>query len=432
MNTLAVHLIINLMEYWILILLMQYICSAHIRLNRRTILLSSLISLSLTALGFLFFSDISSLICMPCAIALTVLLFGRHKLSGLIRFFPALGIFFALTITPEIFLDELAPASHIEIHFWGYSTTLLSLLTDAVIFILLLILQYLLNKYHITLIFRTREIIAGIMLFFFAFLAIGMIMWINRSHFSTARYIVYTAIFVLSFLFIVGYFFYNLYESHILISRQMTAENEMEYLQLQMEALQNRDENDEQARKLRHDLANHLAVMKSLCEDGNYDEVKTYAEQLGGSYAFSGGNVITGNHIADLIVSSKMKTAKEHGITFTFEGLFEHLSTMTAPDLCGLLCNAYDNAIEACLSQENAAIDTKVSTTRNYTVIRIQNSVQKKVVIRNNRITTSKPDKKSHGYGITIMNQIAAKYHGSCAMSCSDTVFELRITLRLP
>ena len=429
MSALPIQLAVNLMEYWILLLLMQDVCAAHIRINRRNVIVFSLISLFVTTPAALFETDTSFLFSMPISIAGTVLLFSKKRLSDLLRFFPAVAVYFTLTIVPEALLDEIIPASHIEVVIHEYDSTVVSLATDVILLVLLLLLRYLLHKYQITLHFRVKEILGSIALFFFAFIDVILVMWVSRSHFSLAEYCLYLSIFIGAFLVSTGYFLYSLFESRIRISRQTMVESEMEYLRLQLDSLQDVKENEEQIKKMRHDLSSHLAVMNSLCEDGNYDEIRKYAKQLSHDTAYSGGKILTGNQIADLVVGSKMKTAKEHGIEFTFEGSLENLSNMTAPDICGLLSNAYDNAIEACLAKKHAYIRTKISTTRNYTVIQIINSVEQKVPIRGNRIATTKADKKAHGCGIEIMKQIAEKYHGSCTVSCSDAEFELKITL---
>lgn len=126
---------------------------------------------------------------------------------------------------------------------------------------------------------------------------------------------------------------------------------------------------------------------------------------------------------------AKMKICEEHGIAFTFQGSLSGFDALEAPDICGLLSNAYDNAIEACLPQEKAYIHTKVSTTRNYTVVQIVNSVEKKVSLHGNHAATTKGDKKSHGYGIDIMKRIASKYNGSCTMHCDGQEFSVKIVV---
>lgn len=113
----------------------------------------------------------------------------------------------------------------------------------------------------------------------------------------------------------------------------------------------------------------------------------------------------------------------------TYSGSFESLKKMSAPDICGLLSNAYDNAIESCTLQKDAFIRTEVNTTRNYTVIQITNSISKKVRIQNNSMATTKDDKTTHGYGTIIMKRIAHKYGGNCTFTSTQNEFKVKIVL---
>ena len=424
------QLAVNLMEFWILLLLMQHICAAHINLNRRNTIICSAVFLLLTGLAMELLPDnINFLVSMPVSILLTVFLFSKKKFSDLLRFFPAVAIYCVLTIVPEAILTAIMPAFKIVLPISVYEVSLISLVTDATLLIILIFLHHFLMKYQFILHFRMREIIGCIALFLFSIIDVALITWANNRNIEPISRYLYLTIFIGAFLCSIIYYFYSLFSSRVQIYQQCLSRNEIEYLQLQLDALQDVKENEEQIRKMRHDLNSHLAVMKSLCEEKNYEEVKKYTEQLSHDAIFSGGKILTGNHVSDMIVSSKMTVCEEHGIAFTFEGSLTNLKNMTAPDICGLLSNAYNNAIEACLPQKDAYIHTKVNTTRNYTVIQITNSVEKKVTIRGNRISTTKEDKKSHGYGIEIMNQIAKKYGGSCSLHCSDTEFEIKIVL---
>lgn len=176
------------------------------------------------------------------------------------------------------------------------------------------------------------------------------------------------------------------------------------------------------------DLTNHLAVISSLCREGDYEEVRKYTEQLSHEVPQVGSRISTGNQVADLVVSSKSRICEANGIAFEFSGTLKNLSVMAAPHICGLLANAYDNAIEACLAQPERYIRTRANTTCNYTVIEIVNPVQKKVSVRGSMPTT-KTDRKDHGYGIEIMKQIAGRYNGSCTIHCDGKEFCLKIVL---
>lgn len=420
----------NLIEFWILLLLMQYICAAHISLSRRNVVISSIIHISLAALDIMLLPEnINFLISTPISIMAAVLLFSRKKWGDLLRFFPALAVYFVLTMVPEAILAQIMPAFRIMIPVSVYEVSLIGLVTDIALFMILIFLRYFLVKYQFILHFRMREIIGCIALLFFSFMDVALIAWVYHRDFEPLKHYAYLTLFVGAFLCSVVYYFYGLFASRVQVYQQRLSRSEIEYLQLQLDALQGVKENEEQVKKMRHDINSHLAVIKSLCEEKNYEEVRKYTEQLNHDAIFSSGKILTGSHVCDMIVNSKMKICEEHNITFTFEGSLTNIKNITDPDICGLLSNAYNNAIEACLPQKDAYIHTKVNTSRNYTVIQIANPIEKKVSIRGNRIPTTKGDKKSHGYGIEIMQQIAKKYNGSCSLHSTDTEFEVKIVL---
>ena len=414
----------NVMAYWILILIMQYICSADLKLNKITCLICNLIIIPV----FILFAEYSFL-CMPLLIILTVLLFSKRRGRDILLFFLSLAFYLAFTIIPDCLLTELFPALSTPIMIGTYPLSLIGGIMDIVLLVALIVLRYVLLKYETTLRLTPKEIWGAVGLVFFLMVVGGFLV---NTHFAAMKpvfVIIWKVLYLGAFVLSVGYYLFSLISSRVRIYRQTLARNEAEYLRVQLDALQDIKENEAQVKHLRHDLSNHLTVIHSLCEEGNYDEIRTYTEHLRKDIVLPGSNVLTGNKVADLVVHSKMKAAREQNIEFSFNGSLAHLSSLDAPDICGLLANAYDNAIEACRTQENPYIRTTVSTTRNYTVIQIVNSVTHKIPIRANRIATTKKEKDAHGYGIDIMHRIARKYKGNCTLSCSDNEFCLKIVL---
>ncbi len=423
-----IQLIINLMEYWIIIFLMQYICSAHINLNKKNMILCTGINLFGTIIVQLYPEYYDVLFHMMLTVALTVFLFSSKKTADLLRFFPAAAIYFILTVASQCMLDELT-SNQISFVFQDYTLTLFYLVTDITLLISLIILGYLLNKYQISLHFGIKEILGGITLLFFSFIDVGLVILLNRTSLKPVLYYTFAAVFVGAYVFSIGYYLYSILEFHIRIYRQSVARNETEYLKLQLASLQDIKENEEYVKRMRHDIASHLAVIHSLCEEGNYKKVQKYTEQLSDYTILPDTRILTGNKVADLVVASRKKVCEENGISFSFEGSLKNLKDMTAPDICGLFSNAYDNAIEACLPQSHAYIHTRVNTTDNYTVIKIVNSIEKKAAIRSNSVITTKKDKLSHGYGIDIMKRIAYKYKGSVTLQCDEKEFIVKIVI---
>lgn len=429
MGNLLITIIINLTEYMILILLMQYVCSAHMNLCRRNLLLCCGMAAAVYTPAFLFGNESLLFFSVFALIALTVLLFSRKRLLDLLLFLPAFSIYCVLTVIPESLISELWPALEGKFLLCGTPLRALGIATDLLLLILLLFLRYILEKYETTLHFSFKEIMGSIGLLFFSLIDGLLLVALNRVNLSPVIYYSWEVIFIGALIFCTGYYLFNLIESRVRIYRQALSRNETEYLRLQLEALQDAKEDEEQIKRMRHDLKNHLSVIQTLCEEGSYDEVRRYTGQLNLSLPLSPNDMLTGNKVADFILHSKKETAQKQGIAFTFSGSLSSLDKLEAPEICGLLSNAYDNAIEACLTQEHAYIRTQARTTRNYTVILITNSVTRKVSVQGTSIPTTKKDASSHGYGMEIMKRIARKYGGSCSFHCSQNEFEVKIVL---
>lgn len=420
----------NLMEYWIFILLLQYVCAADMNLCRRNCSIGTALSAFLFAAAAAIFGPEAAYPVMFFAVLLTLLLFSSNRLSALLRLIPAFALYFTLTVIPMAMLELLFEAlEKTVIAVGGFSQTILSIVFDAVFLALLITLRCGVKKYHITVYFRTREILGSLALLCFTFIDGQLLALMNMQKHKPFMHYTYAAIFGAAYVFSVAYYIYTVAETWRRIYRQTKIRTEMEYLKLQLAALQDIKENEDQIRSMRHDLNKHLAVMKALCDEGKYDEVSRYTGQLCREI-IGHGSIATGNKIGDMVAGQKKKLCEEQGIEFSFEGLLNGMENMEAPDICGLLANAYDNAIEACLTQNNAYVRTKVNTTRNYTVIEIANPVKKKMRVHKNKIPTSKRDKSAHGYGIEIMKQIVRKYGGSCIFRCDDKEFTVKIVLK--
>lgn len=381
----------------------QYICSAHMNLRRRNILLCSCIPI----LGTIFITinsagDVLSVLIMLGELTLTVLLLSRKRLSDLLRLLGAIAIYYTLMITPPLILDTLMPNSLIPI-FPDHSYTWWDLITDVLLLGGVLFLGCILRKYQTILHFRLGEIFGSIVLALFSFIDAGLVIFLYHAHLDPVRHYIFLVLFVGALVLGIGYFLYSIISSRMRIYREALARSQTAYLQLQLDALQDVKEQEEQVRRLRHDLTSHMAMIQTMCQEGNYREVRKYAEQLSQDVLPTDGGIVTGNKVADLVVRAKMKICQEQGIDFTFTGTLSGFDALEAPDICSLLSNAYDNAIESCKFQENAYIHTTVHTTPNYTTLQIVNSVPQKVSIHNNRVSSTKGDKISHGYGIDIM-----------------------------
>ena len=104
-------------------------------------------------------------------------------------------------------------------------------------------------------------------------------------------------------------------------------------------------------------------------------------------------------------------------------------------DICTLLGNLLDNAIEACLKVDNDKryISLWIMPTVGTMSIIIENSVSDKVEIVRNTVAlrTTKSNKRLHGIGLESVKSIVEKYDGEIALSCTENVFSVDIFMKL-
>lgn len=416
----------NFIAYLILLFILQYLCHAHMDLNRRNLILCIIVAVcSMIGTQLFCCEEISSSTIIILYFG-TILVLSRRRIVDLFLSIVAFLLYIAFCIIPFEMIINIFPKINYSISPFGIDYSVLSLLIDLTVLSMLWGIRYITNKYSVRSNLSAKEVLFSLILPFISLLDYTIIfIAINNSLPSLLFWEI-----SMSALAIAGYvyYFYTLIDTRVRASREINARKQIAYLNAQLDSLQNLKEKEENIHKMRHDLKNHLSVIESLCAQGQYDTVISYTSNISCSY-LTNSCPISGNKIADTIIQTKMTTAQDYGIEFTFEGTLSGLNSMSEPDICGLLANAYDNAIEACCTQEHAYIHTKAHVTKNHTYIRICNSIPQKLRIKNNQLKTTKQDKYNHGYGIEIMKQVVHKYHGGYTISSTDSEFILEFML---
>lgn len=213
-------------------------------------------------------------------------------------------------------------------------------------------------------------------------------------------------------------------------------ENQSSLLEKQIKAQVNYyekiDKLNDDVRQFRHDYRNHLLCIQGMLKAEEYDEATAYIENLTLHKTTASPKYFTGHSIADSILTDKAEYAQNIGAEINCSGIiFEDIS---AVDICIILANALDNAIEACekITDNSSKI---ISVTCDYfkciQLICITNPVAENIVIHNNNIETSKTDKNNHGIGLYNIRKTVAKYNGEFDITCENNVFTLDIALKV-
>lgn len=100
-------------------------------------------------------------------------------------------------------------------------------------------------------------------------------------------------------------------------------------------------------------------------------------------------------------------------------------------DLCIVISNLLDNAIEAEIKEEYAAIDLSISIIGNYLNIRLKNRISRSVLKNNQKLQTTKSDKEHHGLGILSVMDVVQQNDGMHEFYEDDNWFVANVMLKL-
>ena len=102
-----------------------------------------------------------------------------------------------------------------------------------------------------------------------------------------------------------------------------------------------------QIRGWRHDYRNHIQTMKAYAARGDWEAITRYLDELDTDLATVDTVVKTGNPMTDAILNSKISLAKSKGIPVIADAHIPVKLKLSEIDLCCILGNLFDNAIEA-------------------------------------------------------------------------------------
>lgn len=180
----------------------------------------------------------------------------------------------------------------------------------------------------------------------------------------------------------------------------------------------------------RHDYRNHIQAMKVMAANGNMDGIKAYLDELDTDLNAVDTVVKTGNAMADAILNSKISLAQSKSIAVHCDAHIPVKLQMSELDLCCILGNLFDNAIEASLSLPEAERQIRVYMDMKGTQLYISftNFTSGRKLNRvGNIFKTSKGD--GHGFGLVRIDNIIERLGGYLSRNSEDGAFTTEILI---
>jgi sensor histidine kinase regulating citrate/malate metabolism len=139
----------------------------------------------------------------------------------------------------------------------------------------------------------------------------------------------------------------------------------------------------------------------------------------------------TGNSLVNMVLTQKLAAAKNKNIPVTLIADLQENIPIKEDDVCGILFNLLDNAIEASAGYEQADIRIELKIIKNYLSILIKNKTSYNILKENPNLETIKTDKENHGIGINIINDIVKRNHGILDIRMEEDYFVVSALLGL-
>lgn len=186
------------------------------------------------------------------------------------------------------------------------------------------------------------------------------------------------------------------------------------------------ENNEQEVRKLKHDMNNNILVLKNLIDTNNIDTAKEYLNELSIKIGKVSSTVYTKNYTLDSVLNIEAKKAQLYDISYKVSIISSHEIFISSIDISTILCNALDNAIEGAKDSKKKLIYISIEIKKDRIYIIIQNSISE---TENINLISNKQDKKQHGYGLKNIKEIVNKYEGYIDFKIDEDIFILDIKL---
>lgn len=188
-----------------------------------------------------------------------------------------------------------------------------------------------------------------------------------------------------------------------------------------------------QTRGWRHDYRNHIQTMKAYLDMGKYQELSDYLDQLNADLSSVDTVIKTGNVMIDAILNSKISVARAKQIRVEAKAIVPQQLSVAEVDLCVILGNLLDNAIEACLritEESQRFIRIYIDVLQGQLYLYVLNATAGKLRQQGGTYLSTKTARE-HGYGLMRMDRVVEKYHGYLDRQDEDGVFATEVLLPL-
>lgn len=188
---------------------------------------------------------------------------------------------------------------------------------------------------------------------------------------------------------------------------------------------------EQEIRSLRHDMAGHLNTLSALLGDGKLTEARHYLDGITEQHNRLDLEAFSSNPYINAVLQNYEAKCRKHHVTLVCD-IKTGNPKLPATELCLILNNALDNALEACqkLPEADRQIRVQAALHRKRFLLRISNPFRGSTKTGQSLPPTTKAG-KGHGYGLSNIRRAAERRDGSMEYHVKNGTFVLDVELPL-
>ncbi|MEZ3434258.1 MAG: GHKL domain-containing protein [Lachnospiraceae bacterium] len=188
----------------------------------------------------------------------------------------------------------------------------------------------------------------------------------------------------------------------------------------------------DRTKSFRHDIRNHIAVIKDLLESGKLEQAVSYIEDMDDMAEKMSFPCSTNNPVVDILMGNKLGIAESMGISVNCSLLLPYPCGLKDMDICIVLSNALDNAIQACKDMRLPDPPEACSTGCPDGYIHVSGRMQGDFLMMEVKNSFQGKSAVKKGTGLSNIKAVAEKYSGAMSIETREDVFALQVLLVIP
>lgn len=210
-------------------------------------------------------------------------------------------------------------------------------------------------------------------------------------------------------------------------SQKIMIKNEKQFNQIQKMYYKTIIAKEQDTKKFRHDIKNHLFYIYSMAKANNDDEIIKYIDNIENEFAPK-INIVrdVGDETVNILLNYYISMLNSN-VNVSIEGMFKQNIKISPLDINLIIGNVLKNAVEELNksndNNKNPELHIIFQEGKRYVRITVVNTII-------NEKSKWKKDNKEHGYGISIIKDNVKKCNGQYEYKIEDDKYSVVITLK--